>query len=222
MAASSNYLRLGDVVPDFEGETTNGPVKFHEFIGADGWAIFTSHPASLTPICTLEQSTLANLADDFAKRNVSVLSLSVDPLEKHQKWIADINTLSNKEFKFGLVADGDRRIANLWGMIHPNADDTLSGQLTVRTVFFIGPGHKLRASITYPAAVGRSFTEILRVIDALQACDKYRIATPPDWNVGDEVVVQPSVSDEEAEKLFPKGVKKVLPYLRTTPYPDDA
>jgi len=212
-------LLLGDEVPDFEAETTLGHIKFYEFIG-DHWVIFFSHPADFTPVCTTELGAAARLFPEFEKRNVKVIALSVDTVEHHNQWKLDIEETQQTKVEYPIIGDPERKVAHLYGMLSPNADDTLQGKLTVRTVFFIDPKKKLRASITYPAAVGRNFDELHRVIDALQLTDKYRIATPVNWKKGDDVIVQPSIKNEEAVNLFPKGFKEIKPYYRVTPTPE--
>jgi thioredoxin-dependent peroxiredoxin len=208
-------LRLGDIAPDFKAETTEGPISFHEWLG-NGWGILFSHPADFTPVCTTELGTTAKLKGEFEKRNVKVVALSVDPLDSHNSWIKDINETQNTNVNFPIIADGDRKVAELYDMIHPNANE----KLTVRSVFIVGPDKKVKLMITYPASTGRNFNELLRVIDSLQLTANYSVATPANWENGQEVVIAPAISDEDADKKFPKGYKKVKPYLRLTPQPN--
>lgn len=209
-------LRIGDTAPDFKQESSAGRISFHEWIG-DSWVVLYSHPADYTPVCTTELGATAKLADEFARRNVKVAALSVDPLESHRGWIKDINETQNTEVNFPIIADADRTVARLYDMIHPNASATV----TVRSVFFIDPNKKIRAIITYPASTGRSFPEILRVIDSLQLTDNYSVATPADWQPGEDCVILPSLTDPEVLKTkFPKGWRELRPYLRMTPQPD--
>ncbi|MEQ8811998.1 MAG: peroxiredoxin [Imperialibacter sp.] len=208
-------LRLGDIAPDFKAETTEGTISFHEWLG-NGWGILFSHPADFTPVCTTELGTTAKLKGEFEKRNVKVVALSVDPLDSHNSWIKDINETQNTNVNFPIIADGDRKVAELYDMIHPNANE----KLTVRSVFIIGPDKKVKLMITYPASTGRNFNELLRVIDSLQLTANYSVATPANWENGQEVVIAPAISDEDADKKFPKGYKKVKPYLRLTPQPN--
>ncbi len=208
-------LRLGDTAPNFQAQTSQGDIDFYEYLG-DGWGVLFSHPADYTPVCTTELGRTAQLKDDFAQRNTKVLAISVDGLDSHQGWINDINETQNTTVNFPLIADPDRKIADLYGMIHPNA----SNNLTVRSVFVIGPDKKIKLMLTYPASTGRNFNEILRVIDSLQLTANYSVATPADWKEGDDVVIAPSISDDEIPERFPKGHTKVKPYLRTTPQPN--
>lgn len=208
-------LRLGDEVPDFTQESTQGPIHLYDWMG-DGWAVLFSHPADFTPVCTTELGTLAALKPEFDKRNVKVIGLSVDSVESHEKWAKDIAETQGSELNFPLLADADRKVAQLYDMIHPNADTTA----TVRSVFIIDPKKKLRLTLTYPAPTGRNFDELLRVIDALQLTDNEKVATPANWKDGDDVVILPTISNEEADKLFPKGYKELKPYLRMTPQPN--
>jgi len=208
-------LHLGDTVPDFKATTTNGDISFHEYLG-DSWGVLFSHPADYTPVCTTELGRTAQLKDEFAKRNVKVLAVSVDPLDKHQGWVNDINETQSTTVDFPIVADADRNVATLYDMIHPNASATA----TVRSLFVIGPDKKLKLSITYPASTGRNFVEVLRVIDSLQLTANHSVATPADWKHGEDVIVLPAVSTEDAQKKFPKGLRIVKPYLRYTPQPD--
>jgi alkyl hydroperoxide reductase subunit AhpC len=207
-------IQLGDIAPDFTAETTDGPVKFHDHIGG-GWAVLFSHPKDFTPVCTTELGEVARLKKEFDKRGVKVLGLSVDPLNDHKKWAGDIKETQGYALNFPLIADPDRKISDLYGMIHPNANDTL----TVRSVFVIGPDKKVKLMITYPASTGRNFQEILRVIDSLQLTAKHSVATPVNWQSGEDCIIVPSVSDEDAKKKFPGGWKAVKPYLRIVPQP---
>lgn len=208
-------LRLGDVAPNFKAKTTEGEIDFYEFLG-NGWGILFSHPADFTPVCTTELGKTALLQDEFAKRNVKVLAVSVDPLDKHFEWRKDINETQNCNVGFPIIADEDRTVANLYDMIHPNASATA----TVRSLFVIGPDKLVKLMITYPASTGRNFVEVLRVVDSLQLTAGYSVATPADWKGGEDVIVVPAVSTEDAIKKFPKGVKIVKPYLRYTPQPN--
>jgi len=208
-------LRLGDIAPNFQAKTTAGDIDFYEYLGT-GWGVLFSHPADYTPVCTTELGKTALLQQEFAKRNVKVLAVSVDPLDKHFGWVKDINETQNCNVDFPLIADEDRKVANLYGMIHPNASETF----TVRSLFVIGPDKKIKLTITYPASTGRNFIEVLRVIDSLQLTANYSVATPADWKGGEDVIVVPAVSTEDAIKKFPKGVKVVKPYLRYTPQPN--
>jgi thioredoxin-dependent peroxiredoxin len=208
-------LRLGDEAPDFKAKSTVGEINFHEFLG-DSWGVLFSHPADYTPVCTTELGRTAQLKDEFAKRNVKALALSVDPLDKHHDWINDINETQNTTVEFPIIADEDKKVAELYDMIHPNASATA----TVRSLFIIGPDKKLKLSLTYPASTGRNFVEVLRVIDSLQLTAKHSVATPADWKQGEDVIVVPAISTEDAEKKFPKGLKIVKPYLRYTPQPE--
>jgi alkyl hydroperoxide reductase subunit AhpC len=207
-------LRLGDIVPDFEAETTEGKIKFHEWLG-NSWGVLFSHPKNYTPVCTTELGYTAKLKPEFDKRNVKAIGLSVDKLEDHHGWSKDIEETQGAALNFPLIADADKKVANLFDMIHPNASDTF----TVRSVFVIDPNKKLRLSLTYPASTGRNFDEILRVIDSLQLTDKYKVATPVNWKDGEDVIIVPAVKDEEAKKLFPEGFKTIKPYLRTVAQP---
>lgn len=209
-------LRLGDDAPDFEQNSSVGPIRFHEYLG-NSWGVLFSHPADFTPVCTTELGYTAKLADEFAKHNVKVLALSVDPVDSHNKWIDDINDTQGTKVNFPIIADDDRKVAELYDMIHPNASATA----TVRSVFVIDPAKKVRLIITYPASTGRNFNEILRVIDSLQLTDSHSVATPVNWQDGDDVIIVPSLKDEEVIKQkFPKGYKAVRPYLRITPQPN--
>lgn len=208
-------LRLGDTVPNFQAKTSIGDIDFYEYLG-EGWGVLFSHPADYTPVCTTELGKTALLQEEFRKRNVKALAVSVDGLEKHQGWIKDINETQNCNVDFPIIADEDRKVAELYDMIHPNASLTA----TVRSLFIIGPDKKLKLSITYPASTGRNFHEVLRVIDSLQLTANYSVATPANWVAGEDVIVVPAVSTEDAIKKFPKGVKVVKPYLRYTPQPN--
>ena len=208
-------LRLGDVAPNFKAQTTAGEIDFYEYLG-NGWGILFSHPADYTPVCTTELGKTALLKDEFAKRNVKVLAVSVDPMDKHEGWVKDINETQQATVNFPLIADPDRKVAELYDMIHPNASLTA----TVRSLFVIGPDKLIKLTITYPASTGRNFVEVLRVVDSLQLTANYSVATPADWKTGEDVIVVPAVSTEDAIKKFPKGIKVVKPYLRYTPQPD--
>ena len=208
-------LHLGDKVPNFKAKTTIGEIDLYDYLG-DSWGVLFSHPADYTPVCTTELGRTALLSDEFVKRNVKVLALSVDPLDKHAGWISDINETQHCTVNFPIIADEDRNVATLYDMIHPNASATA----TVRSLFIIGPDKVLKLFITYPASTGRNFVEVLRVIDSLQLTANYSVATPANWNAGEDVIVVPSVSTEDAIKKFPKGVKVVKPYLRYTPQPN--
>ncbi|MCW3118821.1 MAG: peroxiredoxin [Chitinophagaceae bacterium] len=208
-------LHLGDPAPNFKAQTTAGEIDFYEYLG-NGWGVLFSHPADYTPVCTTELGKTALLSEEFAKRNVKVLAVSVDPLDKHEGWVKDINETQNTTVNFPLIADADRKVATLYDMIHPNASATA----TVRSLFVIGPDKLIKLFITYPASTGRNFVEVLRVIDSLQLTANYSVATPADWKQGEDVIVVPAVSTEDAIKKFPKGVKVVKPYLRYTPQPN--
>ena len=209
-------LRLGDQAPDFTAQTTEGEINFYEYLG-DSWGVLFSHPADYTPVCTTELGRTALLKDEFAKRNVKVLAVSVDPLDKHFGWRSDINETQNCNVDFPIIADESREIAMLYDMIHPNASATA----TVRSLFIIGPDKAVKLMITYPASTGRNFYEVLRVIDSLQLTAKHSVATPANWQHGEDVIVVPAVSTEDAIKKFPKGINVVKPYLRYTPVPDE-
>jgi alkyl hydroperoxide reductase subunit AhpC len=208
-------IQLGDIAPDFTAETTSGPLSWHEYLG-NGWGVLFSHPKDFTPVCTTELGEVARLKPEFDKRNVKVAGLSVDPLESHQRWIGDIAETQGHALNYPLIADPDRTVANLYGMIHPNASDTF----TVRSVFVVGPDKKVKLTITYPASTGRNFAEILRVIDSLQLTAGYSVATPVNWKDGEDVIIVPSLSDADAAAKFPKGWKALKPYLRVTPQPN--
>jgi len=208
-------LRLGDIAPDFEANTTQGQISFHEWLGTS-WGLLFSHPADFTPVCTTELGKTALLKGEFEKRNVKVLAVSVDDIDSHNRWIPDINEVNNTEVNFPIIADEGRKVAELYDMIHPNASE----KATVRSVFIIGPDKKIKLTLTYPASTGRNFNEILRVVDSLQLTANYSVATPADWQDGEDVIVVPAVSTEDAEKKFTKGLKIVKPYLRYTPQPN--
>ncbi len=208
-------LRLGDIAPNFQANTSLGPIDFHEYLGT-GWGVLFSHPADFTPVCTTELGRTASLAAEFEKRNVKVLALSVDSAESHNRWIADINETQHVNVGFPIIADQDKAIANAYDMIHPNASETF----TVRSLFIIGPDKKVKLFITYPASTGRNFVEVLRVIDSLQLTANYSVATPADWKDGEDVIVVPAVKTEDALLKFPKGLNIVKPYLRYTPQPN--
>ncbi len=203
-------LQLGDPAPDFKAETTDGPIHFYEWAG-DSWVVLFSHPKNFTPVCTTELGYTAKLKPEFDRRNVKAIGLSVDPLDKHDQWARDIAETQGAALNFPLIADADRSVSDLYGMIHPNASDTL----TVRSVFVIGPDRKVKLTLTYPASTGRNFDEVLRVIDSLQLTAEHQVATPVNWAKGDDVIIVPSVSDEDARKKYPQGYKTVTPYLRT-------
>lgn len=208
-------IRLGDVAPDFTAITTEGEISFHSWLG-NKWGVLFSHPADFTPVCTTELGMVAKLKQEFDKRNIKVIGLSVDPLESHKKWISDINETQNTTVNFPMIADDNRNVASLYDMIHPNADD----KMTVRSVFVIGPDKKVKLTLTYPASTGRDFNEILRSIDSLQLTANYSVATPVNWKAGDDCIIVNSITDEDAVKKFPKGFKRIKPYLRVTPQPD--
>ncbi len=208
-------LQLGDSVPNFTQNSSEGEISFYEWAG-DSWVVLFSHPADFTPVCTTELGTVASLKSEFDKRNVKILALSVDPVESHLGWIKDINETQNTTVNYPIIADEDRKVADLYGMIHPNS----LNNLTVRSVFIIDPQKKLRLTLTYPASTGRNFDEILRVIDSLQLTEYHQVATPANWKDGDDCVVVPSIPTEEAKQKFPKGVTEVKPYLRMTPQPN--
>ena len=208
-------IQLGDEAPDFHAETTEGPIDFHEWIGGN-WAVLFSHPADFTPVCTTELGAVSKIKDEFSRRGVKIIGLSVDPVDSHRSWIGDINETQNTTVNFPLIADPDRKVANLYDMIHPNALDNM----TVRSVFVIGPDKKVKLTLTYPASTGRNFDEILRVIDSLQLTANYSVATPANWQDGEDCIVVPAVTDEEAKAKFPKGFEALKPYLRVTPQPN--
>ncbi len=208
-------IRLGDTAPNFKAKTTQGEIDFYDWLG-DSWGVLYSHPADFTPVCTTELGRTAALKEEFAKRGAKVIALSVDPLEDHMKWLSDIEETQHVKMNFPIIADEDRHVAELYDMIHPNANE----KFTVRTVFLIDPNKKIRLTLTYPPSTGRNFHEILRVLDSLQLTDNYSVATPVDWEAGEDVVISPSISDADADKKFPKGYKKIKPYLRLTPQPN--
>jgi thioredoxin-dependent peroxiredoxin len=208
-------LQLGDTAPDFTAETTEGKINFYDFLG-DNWGVIFSHPADYTPVCTTELGRTAQLQKEFDKRGVKVIAVSVDPLDKHHGWKNDINQTQNCNVEFPIIADEDRKVANLYGMIHPNASTTA----TVRSLFIIGPDKKIKLTLTYPASTGRNFNEVLRVIDSLQLTSKHSVSTPADWKNDEDVIIPPALSREDAEKKFSKGIREVNSYLRYTPHPE--
>lgn len=208
-------LRLGDLAPNFQAETTEGKIDFYEYLG-EGWGVLFSHPADYTPVCTTELGTVAKLKDEFAKRNTKVMALSVDGVESHKGWISDINETQHTEVNFPIIADEDKKISELYDMIHPNSNENF----TVRSVFVIGNDKKIKLIITYPASTGRNFDELLRVIDSLQLTANYSVSTPANWKKGEDVVIAPAIKNEDIPAKFPKGHKVIKPYLRTTPQPD--
>ena len=208
-------IRLGDTAPDFTAETTQGTIHFHEWLG-DSWGVLFSHPKDFTPVCTTELGEAARLKPEFEKRNVKVIGLSVDPLDSHHGWEKDIEETQGTAVNFPMIADPDHKVADLYDMIHPNASDTF----TVRSVYVIGPDKKIKLMITYPASTGRNFAELLRVIDSLQLTSNYSVATPVNWKEGEDCIIVPSISDEEARAKFPAGFKTIKPYLRVTPQPN--
>jgi thioredoxin-dependent peroxiredoxin len=208
-------LRLGDIAPDFSANTTMGPINFHEWLG-DSWGMLFSHPADFTPVCTTELGKTALLKGEFEAKNVKVIAVSVDDLASHNKWVPDIEEVNNVKMNFPIIADENRNVATLYDMIHPNASE----KATVRSVFIIGPDKKVKLTLTYPASTGRNFLELLRVIDSLQLTSKYAVATPADWQNGDNVIVTPAVPNEALAEKFPKGVEFVKPYLRVTSQPN--
>lgn len=208
-------IKLGDIAPDFVAESSEGKIKFHEFLG-NSWGILFSHPADFTPVCTTELGTVAKLKPEFEKRNVKVIALSVDPVESHLAWIKDINETQNTTVNYPIIADPIFEVSKLYDFVHPNASD----KFTVRSVVVIGPDKKVKLIITYPASTGRNFNELLRVIDSLQLTASYSVATPANWQQGDDVVVIPAIKTEDIPAKFPKGFKEIKPYLRTTPQPN--
>lgn len=209
-------IQLGDKAPDFTQESTEGTINFHEYLG-DSWGIFFSHPADFTPVCTTELGRAAKLKSEFDKRNVKMIAISVDPLDSHNEWVKDINETQNTTVNFPILADADRKVATLYGMIHPNADNTQ----TVRSVFIIAPDKSVKLTITYPASTGRNFDELLRVIDSLQLTANHSVATPVDWKDGESCVIAPAIQDpDELKEKFPKGFEVIKPYLRMTPQPN--
>lgn len=208
-------LRLGDEAPNFTAETTEGTIDFHSWLG-DGWGILFSHPKDFTPVCTTELGAVAKMRSEFDKRNVKVLAISVDPLDSHMGWIGDINETQHTTMNFPIIADPEHKVADLYDMIHPNASDTM----TVRSVFVIGPDKKIKLTLTYPASTGRNFAELLRVVDSLQLTSNYQVATPANWEDGEDCIIAPAVPDSEVPAKFPKGHTVVKPYLRYTPQPN--
>ena len=210
-------LRLGDIAPDFTADTTEGKIDFYQWKG-NSWAVLFSHPKDFTPVCTTELGALAKLKNDFDKRNTKVIGLSVDPVDSHQRWAGDIKDVTGAALNYPFIADPDRNVAQLYDMIHPNASETV----TVRSVFIVGPDNKIKLTLTYPQSTGRNFAELLRVIDSLQLTANYSVSTPADWKQGEDVIIVPAVSDDDAKKKFPKGFTAKKPYLRVTPQPDRA
>jgi alkyl hydroperoxide reductase subunit AhpC len=208
-------IRLGDEAPDFTAETTEGTVNFYDYLG-DGWGILFSHPKDFTPVCTTELGAFSARRGEFDKRNTKLIAVSVDDVDSHQRWKSDISETQGAELNFPIIGDADRKVADLYDMIHPNANDTL----TVRSVFIVDPNKKVRLTLTYPASVGRNVDEIVRVLDSLQLSSKFPVSTPVDWKDGDDVIIAPAVSDEDAKEKFPKGFRKVKDYLRYTPQPN--
>ena len=208
-------IRLGDIAPDFTADTTEGTIEFHKYLG-DGWGVLFSHPKDYTPVCTTELGRVASLKSEFDKRNVKVIALSVDPVDSHKGWINDINETQNCSVNYPIIADPEKKVSEMYDMIHPNA----LNNLTVRSVFIIGPDKTVKLTLTYPASTGRNFDEILRVIDSLQLTANYQVATPVDWKHSDDCVVLPAIKTEDIPAKFPKGHKVIKPYLRTTPQPD--
>jgi len=208
-------LRLGDIAPDFTAQTTEGQIKFHEWLG-DKWGVLFSHPADFTPVCTTELGRVAKLKPEFDKRNTKVIALSVDPIQSHEAWVHDINETQKTTVNFPIIADPDFVVAKLYDAIHPEVSD----KFTVRSVYIVGPDKKVKLIITYPASTGRNFDEIIRVLDSLQLTANYSVATPADWNFGEDVVVSPGIKTEDIAAKFPKGHKVIKPYLRTTPQPN--
>jgi alkyl hydroperoxide reductase subunit AhpC len=219
-------LSIGSTAPDFTADTTHGPIRFHDWIG-DSWAILFSHPKDYTPVCTTELGYMAGLEDEFAKRNTKIIGLSVDPVGAHEGWLQDIKDVSGNEVRYPIIADGDLKVAKLYNMLPAEAGETSEGRTpadnaTVRTVFLIGPDKKIRAMLIYPMSTGRNFGEVLRLLDSIQLTEKHGLATPVNWQPGDECIIPPSVSDEVARAKFPGGWKTVKPYLRTLPQPTEA
>lgn len=208
-------LQLGETAPDFTADTTEGTINFHEWLG-DGWGVFFSHPADFTPVCTTELGEVARLKDEFAKRNAKVIAISVDSVDSHKGWVGDIEETQGQKINYPIVGDPDHKVAEAWGMIHPKTNDAI----TVRSVYLIAPDKTIKAEITYPPSTGRDFNEILRVLDSLQLTANYSVSTPVNWKDGDDVIISPAISDEDAEKKFPKGFKKLKDYLRITPQPN--
>ncbi len=208
-------LRLGDTAPDFTAQTTDGTISFHEWIG-DSWAILFSHPKDFTPVCTTELGAFSRRKAEFDKRNAKLIGLSVDPVDSHKEWAKDIEETQGQALNFPVIGDPDRKVADLYDMIHPNASDTL----TVRSVFIIGPDKKVKLTLTYPASTGRNVDEVIRVLDSLQLTASYQVSTPVDWKDGDDVIIAPAIPDDEAKTKFPKGFRTLKPYLRLTPQPN--
>ena len=208
-------LRLGDTAPNFSAETTHGKINFHDWLG-DSWGILFSHPKDYTPVCTTELGYMSNIKPEFDKRNVKILAISVDPVDSHKGWVGDINETQNTTVNFPIIADPDRKVSDLYDMIHPNADDTL----TVRSVFVIGADKKIKLTITYPASTGRNFDEVLRVVDSLQLTSDYQVATPVNWKHGEDCIVVQSIPTEDIPEKFPKGYREITAYLRYTPQPN--
>ena len=208
-------IQLGQIAPDFSADTTQGPIRFHQWLG-DSWGVLFSHPKDFTPVCTTELGAVARLGPEWAKRRTKVIGLSVDPTDRHHQWASDIAETQGSTVDFPMISDPDRTVSNLYGMIHPEADPTV----TVRTVYVIDPAKKVRLTLTYPPSAGRNFDEVLRVIDSLQLTDKHKVTTPADWQPGDDVIIAPSVSDEAAREKFPGGWKTLKPYLRMVPQPE--
>jgi alkyl hydroperoxide reductase subunit AhpC len=208
-------IQIGDIAPDFTQESTEGTIKFHEWLGGK-WGVLFSHPKDFTPVCTTELGYVSKIKNEFEKRNVKVVAVSVDPVDSHKKWIGDIEDTQKTKMNYPILGDADRKVSDAYGMIHPKANDTL----TVRSVFFIDPNKKVRALITYPASTGRNFDEILRVLDSLQLTDQYKLATPANWKNGEDCIIVTAVSDDDAKKMFPKGFTTLRPYLRVTPQPN--
>lgn len=208
-------IRLGDVAPNFKAQTTLGEIDFYEYLG-DSWGVLFSHPADFTPVCTTELGAVANYQEEFEKRNVKVIAISIDGVESHLEWIKDINETQNTQVKFPIIADENRNVADLYDMVHPNASTTV----TVRSVYIIGPDKTVKLMLTYPASTGRNFDEIIRVIDSLQLTANYKVATPANWKFGQDVIITPAVTNEQASDLFPQGFKEVKSYLRVTAQPN--
>ncbi|ABZ95965.1 Peroxiredoxin [Leptospira biflexa serovar Patoc strain 'Patoc 1 (Ames)'] len=215
LGETSMALRLGDEAPNFQADTSEGKIDFHEYLG-QSWGILFSHPKDYTPVCTTELGYVAKIKPEFEKRNVKVIALSVDPVDSHKGWISDINETQNTNVNYPIIADADKKVSNLYDMIHPNASETT----TVRSVFVIGPDKKVKLTLTYPASTGRNFDELLRVIDSLQLTSQFSVATPANWKDGEDTIIVPSVSDDDAKKKFPKGFRTIKPYLRYTPQPN--
>lgn len=209
-------IQLGDTAPNFTADSSVGTIDLYDYLG-DSWGVFFSHPSDFTPICTTELGSMAKLEGEFAKRNTKILAVSVDSAESHREWIKDIDETQNANVRYPIIADVDKKVSTLYGMIHPNTD----ANLTVRSVFMIDPDRKVKLMLTYPPSTGRNFPELLRALDSLQLTAYHKVATPADWKNGEDVVVSPSISTEDAKKMFPKGVKEIKPYLRITPQPTD-